>query len=122
MWAVTWLLCYVASYSALLPRDCCAAHAHRSRPTAAKAAEAAADATCSLHHAPEPEPPPPAECSLRGTCGGPIAALASFLSSHGILPGTVDVNRDANITTFALHIRENATSLAVAPDPHPPRA
>jgi hypothetical protein len=51
-----------------------------------------------------------------------MAALASFFSGHGVLPSTVDVDRDANVATFAFYIRENAVNRSVTPDPRPPRA
>src|SRR5688500_16146333 len=122
LWTIAWLLCYVGSYSALIPRDCCASHAHRPKPVE-KAIEVAGNATCALHHAlPEPEPSPRSACSWRGTCGGPMAALASFLSNNGVLPNSVDITFDSSLRAFASYPRERVASLSVAPDPRPPRA
>jgi hypothetical protein len=119
---VAWLLCHVASYSALFPKDCCAAHAHRT-PRVQEAAQPADQATCEMHHAePAPEPAAEPECSLRGTCAGPMATLASLLSNQGVLPTYASVARDSSTETHDARVRENAVSLFISPDAPPPRA
>lgn len=119
---MAWLLCHVASYSALLPRDCCAAHAHR--PAAVQdVGKKGATVTCDMHHAeaaaaPAAEP----ECSLRGTCAGPMAALASLFSNQGILPAAVVLTPASSTETTPSRLRENVVSLFLSPDSPPPRA
>jgi hypothetical protein len=118
-WTIAWLFFHVASYSALLPRDCCAAHAHRPKPLQTTQSD---NATCAMHHeAPQPEPASETECSLRGTCRGPLAALNSLLSTHGVLPEALSLSRDAGGQLAARVTAESTLGQAVPPDPRPPR-
>jgi hypothetical protein len=120
-WTFAWLLFHVASYSALLPRDCCAAHAHK--PAPAPAAPASDNATCAMHHdTTPPQPARDAECSLRGACRGPLAAINSFFSAFGVLPDSLALAPDDSATIVARWNEESTLSQAVSPDPRPPRA
>jgi hypothetical protein len=104
-----------------LPRDCCAAHAHKPKPAPAAPAPATS-ATCAMHHdAPQPEPAGEAECSLRGACRGPLAALNSFFSAHGVLPESESVAPDARAAILPGLTSESTVSQAISPDPPPPR-
>jgi hypothetical protein len=120
LWTSAWLVCQIATYSALLPRDCCAAHAHRAKPVEA-AQESPDGATCAMHHA-EPDPKPVEECSWRGTCGGPLSALAALFAHQGILPASVVVARETPSAALSVQPRERAASHLIQPDPQPPRA
>ena len=87
--AATWLMCHVLAFSALAPRDCCAAHAHGAIATRAtagvdhsahgQAASAvdhaahgmpAASAADHQHHA-SPAESDGAQCPMRGVDGAP---------------------------------------------------
>ena len=60
-----WLLCHALAFSALVPRDCCAAHAHAHRDAGAPACHELAPAA--------------ALCQLTGTCDAPATALSAVL-------------------------------------------
>lgn len=113
--------------TALLPRDCCAAH-----PAGAHArslAEASAPA--------EPEPCPMSdhessressraeptsdECTLRAVCNGPLAALASLLSAQGVTPDAVSVAADCHVELLTPLSTGTVGSVSAHPDPPPPR-
>ncbi len=101
LWATVWLVFQAASLHALVPRECCGAH----RPAAAEPKKSchepapaphcpmrAADGTaCPMHRGGQDKadhsstPPADGRCSMRGTCGGPLEALVTFLSFHGVL-------------------------------------
>ena len=136
LWATAWLVFQVVSLSAFMPRDCCANH-HASEPaqqtcheTAAIEVghcqmEAADGQTCSMHRGHASTAPAPAsdtECSLGGTCGGPIAVIAALLSNQGVLTGPVTTSPDIIAATLPAETRDSARSLLVSPDPPPPRA
>jgi hypothetical protein len=107
-----------ASISALVPRDCCAAHAsHASHVSHAAAADGDAGA-CPMHRAPEREP----ECSLRGACDGPPAALPLLWSNPAVSPaGTSTL---PNLVASPLHEPQRSAPIGndPYPDPPPPRA
>lgn len=78
--AATWLACHVLAFSALAPRDCCAAHAHGAADVAA--APGAVDhsahgmpvATAGGHEhhaAPTSAEPAGFQCPMRGADGAP---------------------------------------------------
>lgn len=74
---VAWLACHVLAFTALVPRDCCAAHAHADVPAAHAAHhEAAAPATT--------EPPPCHEM----TGETPAAASAPASGDHCDMPSS----------------------------------
>lgn len=107
--AVAWLVCHVLMFSAVVPRDCCAAHAH---------AEASASAP-SCHDA----TPSPAACRLTGTCDAPAAALAAVL-----LQGTAPL-RPLELTPRSWIAAaaptppvERPLGRTLSPDAPPPRA
>ena len=132
--AATWLVCHVLAFSALLPRDCCAAHAHgataarrRPRPItpahdmgagrrrhdhhAAPVADHADGAQCPMRGA-DGTPCPmhdggvasPAACQMTGVCNQPAAALAAVLMQAAVPPAV-----------FALVPRDSRTDRARAP-------
>ena len=133
VWAAAWLLIQVASLSAFLPGDCCAAHAskagaakaHCDRPVkAAQCPMRAVDgAPCTMHadehHQPAESMP---QCSMRGACGGPAAALVVLLSNHGVLTASFAVSPDPTAGLVTDARRENLTGRLASPEPPPPRA
>jgi hypothetical protein len=104
--AAVWLVFQATSLSALVPRSCCLAHdAHLGAVTAAATsteepaaaahcAKPAESATTASPHAGHDQSARPAgsprhECAIRGTCGGPAAALFSVISTEGVLASSL---------------------------------
>lgn len=111
-----WLLCHALTFSALLPRDCCAAHAH----AASAAADDAAGDDCPLHHAPAPAAD---DCRLSGACNAPAAALSAVLLQSGTPRPPVGLAPD--VWTARAHTippAERPLALPAPPDAPPPRA
>jgi hypothetical protein len=76
----TWLMCHVLAFSALLPRDCCAAHAHGATVPGQAADPAAVDHSAhgmpgtsghEHHAAPASDTTEGAQCPMRGADGTP---------------------------------------------------
>lgn len=120
-WVTAWLLCQVAALSALVPRDCCAAH----RPATVEKQHGGQDeAPCPLHKetttsADEPSNP---RCSMRGTCAGPMAGLAALLSNQGVLSEPFAMLPDLHESRITVPTRENLITRLAPPNPPPPRA
>jgi hypothetical protein len=132
-WVPAWLFFQVASLSAFVPKDCCAAH----RPAAIDKASChentaathcpkrAADGTpCPMHARGHHDAGQQSSdrCSMRGTCEGPMAALFALLSNHGVLADSFEMSPDLHAGSAAIHTRENLISRLASPDPPPPRA
>ena len=106
-WATVCLLLQAAALLALLPRDCCRAHAHQrqeSRPSCHTAAE-------------KTEP----QCALRGTCNGPMSAMTAQLSQVGVLPVETNLPLDGLRATRVHIAPEVSRSRLIPPDSPPPR-
>jgi hypothetical protein len=133
LWVATWLVFQVASLWVLVSGNCCAAQ--RSPADAAHSCHDSAAAThcaipavegtpCPMH----PDSPAAAgqrssdRCSMRGTCDGPMAALVSLLSNHGVLTDSFAVWPDLQARHVGTQIRERLISGLASPDPPPPRA
>src|SRR5215207_9343713 len=113
-WVTTCLVFQVVSLSALVPRDCCAAHrvatakqakdkSCHEEAAAAQAADAeqcpmpgATGAACPMHSAGHDSAPPAAgqRCSMQGTCGVPMAAMFVIISNQGVLTEPLVIARD----------------------------
>jgi hypothetical protein len=119
----------VASLSALVPRDCCASH----RPAAATSdchqdvappphcpMAAAEGAPCPMHVSEAPSPQD--DCVMRGSCNGPMAALAVLLPGHGILAEPTRCPPDLPALGRVDVSAETAFDRARPPDPPPPHA
>ena len=139
LFSAAWIVFQVTSLSTLVPRACCLAHQSSAAKPAGCHEDAAvpnptspADETTpgTMHHghgqmheqAAPSSSTPTHDCVLRGTCGGPTAALLALLSTHGVLTESV-----ASPTDFPL--AGNAPSAAAqlirqfeSPDAPPPRA
>jgi hypothetical protein len=130
---VAWLAVQLASFSALVPRDCCSTH----RPAASvkergchenaaatRCPMRAADGTpCPMHqdsrHAGEGSSD---TCSMRGTCKGPMAALLAQLSNVGILTVSLSVLPDLYAAGILSTASEDPVGHFTPPDTPPPRA
>src|SRR6185503_2296011 len=107
-----WLVFQATSLSALVPRECCLAHqghpavattmadneeqapaSHCAEP-AEKAAAASTHAGHGSTHSARPTESRRPECAIRGTCGGPAAALFSVISTEGVLTRSVSTPFD----------------------------
>jgi hypothetical protein len=87
-WARVWLVCQLAAVSAFVPRDCCAQH----RPAAAVARSH--HDTGAAHHGQQaghggmhhetPASDHDRTCVMRGTCNGPLDAVATLFMGPGL--------------------------------------
>ena len=134
LWVATWLVFQVASLSALVPLDCCAAHrpaagdkepsCHERTAATHCPMRAAGGAPCPMHrggHSDAAEKPSN-ECLMRGTCDGPMAAVFALLSNHGVLTDSFAMLPDRQGHYLTAHARENLISRLASLDPPPPRA
>jgi hypothetical protein len=143
--AAIWVMVQMAWLPALLQRDCCAAH-HAEAPrchasvssthcpmqdsngTPCPMHRAAAERKAAEHgvHAGHRDPARPAapgtDCRLRGTCNGPMAALLSLLSSHGVLSPSFSMAPESAVTLAAPVTEANPLSQLQPPNAPPPRA
>jgi hypothetical protein len=134
LWMAIWLVVQVASLSALVPRDCCAAHSSAARAakpgcheqvTATQCPMHATDGTpCPMHRGGhgEASQKTPDGCAMRGTCSGPMAALVAQLSNYGVLPATPQVLPDLHRGAVSVDSDEYLLTRLASPDPPPPRA
>ena len=142
--AVTaWLVVQVALLSALVPRDCCAAHqaasqnersCHEEKPAEYCPMRGADGTPCPMHrggragpdeHAADHNPSdrePASQCSIRGTCSGPGAALFALLSNHGVLPDAFEVFPDFDAHATGIRADASLIGRLASPDPPPPRS
>lgn len=108
-----WLVCHALTFTALVPRDCCTAHAHAARAEAA----ADGDAACPMHDGAAPE----GACAMAGTCQAPGAALAAILLQAAVVEPAVHVTPHLSPVARP-HPRTACTrTLASPPDAPPPR-
>jgi hypothetical protein len=127
-----WLVFQAASLSALIPRDCCAAHRQTppserppcagERPAAQCPMRSASETSCPMHRGDQRETSSSAKCVLRGSCDGPMAGLFLLLSHHGVLANRAAMPLDLAVCESAGSPHENPATHLSAPDPHPPRA
>jgi hypothetical protein len=135
-----WLLGYALTFTALVPRDCCAAHAHAAHGDhEAAAAESAAPpchdavlattpgahckmaatdgAACPMHG----RVPQAADCTMTGVCGAPAAMLQAILMQPAVpaAPATFAPLVLAEAVSHAA--TPSPRSLATPPDAPPPR-
>lgn len=138
-----WLLGYAASFTALVPHDCCEAHAHRG--AASHAEHAAAEAPCHETAAPAPAvgdhcPMPahdatgaacpmhggaaaaPAEdCRFTGVCNVPAAALSAVVMSAAVPVTAFTLSTPVLALAPPLLVEERLVSRVRPPDSPPPR-
>lgn len=138
-----WLMCHALAFTALVPRDCCAAHRHGAPshdeasaatdappchetaaapelPAGAHCEMAAADgAACPMHQAQET---PQRGCAISGSCQVPAASLAAVLLQSAVLVPAFDVVPPVAPQLDRRPPDVSARSLAIPPDNPPPRA
>lgn len=140
-----WLLCHALMFTALVPRDCCAAHAHGKASAAgttdehaghaAPAAEpchevaatpapgahcemsAADGAACPMHQTGAL----PVDCAMTGVCHAPDAALSAVLLQAAVAVPSFTFTPQVVPGTRPRATDVSTTSLAVSPDAPPPR-
>jgi hypothetical protein len=127
-----WIVCQAALLAALVPRDCCGAHQPVSKESGRSCHETAAvdhcpmraaDGTpCPMHRESGAGRSSDDECTIRGTCGGPMAALVTLLSSPGVLTESHATMPAPGVSRIAVPARDTAVSRPAPPDPPPPRA
>jgi hypothetical protein len=132
--STAWILFQVTSLSTLVPRACCLAHqgkpadCHEQAPGQEVATQSEVSAPIhhdhsQMHeHAASANAAPVHECSLRGTCGGPAAALLTLLSAHGILTDSLASLTDFPFTGQTLSSSVQTIRQLESPDAPPPRA
>jgi hypothetical protein len=133
-WVTAWLVFQVGSLSALVPRDCCAAHRQAAtgkehscheQAAAVQCPIRAADGTpCPMHQSGDSDASekPSDRCSMHGTCDGPISTLFALLSNHGVLTDSFAMSPDLHRDSIPIHTRENLIARLASPDSPPPRA
>ena len=141
--ATAWILFQATSLSALVPRACCLTHqghqassnekkknCHEEAPVPHCPMPAADGAPCSMHrgheHAQQRPIPadqaPDRECAIRGTCGGPAAALFAVLSNYGVLTNSFSGLTYLPLAGATLSPRVQLIRQFASPDAPPPRA
>ena len=113
-WAAAWLVFQVATLSALMPYDCCAAHRQAASDKRQECHEQAGQADESASQ--------DATCAMRGSCSGPVASLVRLLSDPGVLDGSPALPADVAAPSAARISRDTPIRRFTAPDPPPPRA
>lgn len=144
---VAWLACHALTLTALVPRDCCAAHTH---PPAA-ASDVRHDASAPVNAPPchevvaeAPAPPmadhcdmpasdgsacpmhraaaSPDACALTGVCHAPDAALASVLWQAAVPPAAPHLVTPVAALAPRPLSAPPSVALSVPPDSPPPRS
>ncbi len=110
-WVALWLVLQTTSLAAFVPRDCCKAH----RPDRPET-PACHKKTAAPHSTDTPT------CSMRAACQGPMAVLASFLSTHGVVPDTVGIQPELPARIVETNLSERQIRRLNSPDTPPPRA
>jgi hypothetical protein len=108
-----WLVLQTTSLAAFVPRDCCKAHRPDPQETAACHKQAAATS----HSSDDGN-----TCSMRATCQGPMAMLASLLPNHGVVPDTIAIQSELPAHTLASSLRERLIRRRPSPETPPPRS
>jgi hypothetical protein len=142
--ATAWILFQAASLSALVPRACCLAHQGHQAASSEKKSNCheeapvphcpmpGADGTpCPMHRGNEhaahersnpADHAPNEECAIRGTCGGPVAALFTVLSNYGVLTNSFSGLTYLPLAGTTLSARDQLIGQFASPDAPPPRA
>jgi len=133
VWVAAWLVFQVATLSAFVPRDCCEGHRHAAEraetcheppPPAHCATAGEQGASCPMHghHPQAADDQPVPQCTMRGSCDGPMSMLATVLSNNGILTRTFAFLPMVDSSRLAASTGERLISQLLPPDAPPPRA
>jgi hypothetical protein len=122
-WIVAWLLFQCVSVSALAVRDCCcqpqearAEHCQKQTHANYCPMRAADGSPCPMHQQSEPD------CVMRGTCGGPIAAVGVLFATWGIPVASFELLPDQSIRSADDLPTRSAIESWPPADTPPPRA
>jgi hypothetical protein len=129
LWATVSLLLQTAWLFVLVPGSCCAMHdkaettpaCHEETPATHCPLKATSGAACPMHgggHAAEHRE----RCTMQRGCDGPMSALATLLSAHGVLPEAFELIAESRHSAAPPPDREQPFGLLSAPDSPPPRA
>ena len=125
-WAALSLVLQSAWLFALVPRDCCSAHTpaeqacHEEVEKPHCPMQSAAGEACPMHRTAAPHSPQD-DCSMRGSCSGPMAALLSMLSAQAILSDAPRALATPRATVHVDSVVEQLITRFVPPDSPPPR-
>jgi hypothetical protein len=132
LFAAAWILFQVTSLSTLVPRACCLAHQsvsveqhtapHCSAPLESESTAVMPHDHARMHEQASPSTSPAHECALRGTCGGPTAALLALLSTHGVLTDSIPSVTEFPLTGEPFASAHQLIPQFESPDSPPPRA
>jgi hypothetical protein len=140
LFAAIWLAFQVAWLSAVVPRNCCAAHkpeesCHETAASEVCPMQAADGTPCPMHrrlaehdqhaaagveHHHQPAPLT-TDCGIRSACDGPMSALFTLLSTIGVLPASAVTMPSLSPSADSLALRENVVGRLASPDAPPPR-
>ena len=102
------LLLQAATLGALVPRDCCRAHAHDRKEAEKPSCHTTAEKTDD-------------RCALRGTCDGPMTGMVALLSQVGVIPASTPAPVNSGDTALVLALALEPDRLRTPPDSPPPR-
>lgn len=130
---VSWLFCYAIAFTAVVPRDCCAAHAraaHHSPDAATHDSTHASHAVPSHAHcqmaehdaAACPMHQPAAPCLMTGACDTPTAILQAVLLGPAVLSAPETFVPLTAPSPWLPSRHAQPVSLAIPPDAPPPKA
>lgn len=130
---VAWLVCHAITFTALVPRDCCATHAHADVPPCHEMAAEVAAAPGMGDHCDMPSSDgaaypmhragaPAAGCAMTGVCHAPEAALASVLWQAAVAPAPLQLVTPAAVRAPRAAPVTPSLALTVPPDSPPPRS
>jgi hypothetical protein len=138
--AAAWIVFQATSLSALVPRACCLAHDAALMSKTVDCHEEILSPHCTMsgmeeapgamhhmhgttpHHAMQHSQKPSQDCAIRGTCGGPLAAIFAIFATHAVLPDRTESAASLTGTSAALAAAEDPIGQFVPPDAPPPRA
>jgi hypothetical protein len=139
MVAVVWLVGQAVAVSAVSLGDCCAGHrvpvvnaksaakakaCHGAEAPAAPACPMRAldGSACRMHRAHSEHPQQDqAACTLKSTCAGPVAALASVLFVQGVLPRPISVPVRLDTPERVAIVVDAPLTFVIRPESPPPR-
>ena len=123
-WATIWLVCQLTAVSAFVPRDCCANHR---QAAAISRSHHQSDSTHGHHtghgavHQQAPRANHDRTCVMRGTCNGPLDAIATLFMTPGTPLQPFAIVGDAASLTMLRPIHGRPLDSLHLPATPPPR-